>query len=458
MRVFAAIMRESLMSRIKTSVIIPVYNTEKFLPQCLDSVIDQSQKEIEIIAIDDGSTDHSLEILYDYQRRYHNIYVCSQTNMRQGVARNVGLKKAKGEYVYFLDSDDFIDPETLEECYIRAEHKRLDVVLFDSKVIVEGKFSDEFQADDFDRRNIIKETDCVYSGLKFLELYMDSQPDTVSPCMMYISRQFLNKNALFFMPYVYYEDEEFRFNLMQKAERIMYIPQLYYNRRYRNNSTMTVNYDEKRNIDLAKVIKQMLRDVTEQGSPILKRYIVKKMWMLLDRCNLMRNKNASGDLIEEIQQLLCLFWDIFVLPWDIEDIKFRIFYIDYLKRIFRDVDWSEEEKKSNEQRRVLLRKIPLGQKSAKIGIYGREDLIDRLCWGYRNECGEIVAEIFKLVVGRAENEQHEMSFNSAAIVNLEYILLISGEKQGYILKCIQQNLNPNTKVLCLGDEEGNFIF
>ena len=147
---------------IKTSVIIPVYNTEKYLVECLESVLNQSQKELEIIAVDDGSTDHSLDILYQYQKVYKNLQVYSQKNSRQGTARNNGLQYAKGEYIYFLDSDDTIDPETLEDCYRQAKEKNLDIVLFDSKVIIEGELPEGFQPDSFDRRKIITEYKKIY--------------------------------------------------------------------------------------------------------------------------------------------------------------------------------------------------------------------------------------------------------------------------------------------------------
>ena len=158
---------------IKTSVIIPVYNTEKYLCECLESVLNQSQKELEIIAVDDGSTDCSLDILHRYKKLYSNIQVYSQENKRQGVARNNGLQQAKGEYIYFLDSDDTIDPETLEDCYKYAKEKNLDIVLFDSKVIIEGELPDGFQPDSFDRRKIVTEHKKIYTGIEFLERYME---------------------------------------------------------------------------------------------------------------------------------------------------------------------------------------------------------------------------------------------------------------------------------------------
>ena len=118
------------MSEIKVSVIIPVYNAEKYLKECLDSVISQSLKEIEIICIDDGSTDNSLEILKEYAQNDNRIIVLQQKNSGAGVARNRGLKIAKGEYLSFLDSDDFFDKQMLMKSYCEAVRHNVDIVMF----------------------------------------------------------------------------------------------------------------------------------------------------------------------------------------------------------------------------------------------------------------------------------------------------------------------------------------
>lgn len=114
----------------KVSVIIPVYNVEEYLRQCLDSVINQTLKEIEIICVDDGSTDSSLEILKEYAAKDHRITLITQQNLHAGVARNAGLTVAKGEYLSFLDSDDFFELNMLEETYNKAIKDNSDIVIF----------------------------------------------------------------------------------------------------------------------------------------------------------------------------------------------------------------------------------------------------------------------------------------------------------------------------------------
>ena len=104
----------------KVSVIVPVYNVEKYLHECLDSVINQTLKDIEIICINDGSTDNSLKILREYEKKDNRIIVFNQKNKGGGAARNVGLAHAKGEFLAFLDGDDFYQDDFIEKMYTKA--------------------------------------------------------------------------------------------------------------------------------------------------------------------------------------------------------------------------------------------------------------------------------------------------------------------------------------------------
>lgn len=114
---------------IKVSVIVPVYNTEKYLVRCLNSLVNQTLREIEIIIVNDGSTDHSQNILDKYKKEYpQKVRVFSQKNAGQAAARNYALKEAKGEYVGFLDSDDYSDLKKYEVMYARAKREDASMV------------------------------------------------------------------------------------------------------------------------------------------------------------------------------------------------------------------------------------------------------------------------------------------------------------------------------------------
>lgn len=111
------------------SVIIPVYNVEKYLEQCLDSVINQNLQDIEIICVDDGSTDNSPSILEKFSSKDNRIKIFSKENGGQASARNLGIKKAKGKYIAFVDSDDFIKEDMFVKLYDVAENNNLDIAM-----------------------------------------------------------------------------------------------------------------------------------------------------------------------------------------------------------------------------------------------------------------------------------------------------------------------------------------
>ena len=114
----------------KVSVIIPVYNVDQYLRQCLDSVINQTLREIEIICVDDGSTDNSMEILKEYAARDNRITIMEQKHLYAGVARNAGLTVAKGQYVHFMDSDDWVEPDVLKQLVDIMEAENPDFIKF----------------------------------------------------------------------------------------------------------------------------------------------------------------------------------------------------------------------------------------------------------------------------------------------------------------------------------------
>lgn len=112
---------------VKVSVIIPIYNGEKYLEQCIDSILEQTLKEFELICVDDGSTDCTNEILEKYVMRDARVHVYHQSNQYAGVARNTGMKYAKGKYILFLDSDDFFENDMLEKMYDQIECDEADI-------------------------------------------------------------------------------------------------------------------------------------------------------------------------------------------------------------------------------------------------------------------------------------------------------------------------------------------
>ena len=208
----------------KTTVVIPVYNTEDYLPACLDSVLAQTQKEIEVILVDDGSTDGSLDIELDYAARDPRVRVIQQSNLRQGTARNRGLSEARGEFVYFMDSDDLIVPEHFETCYRACRENDLDFVTFETIGFVDDPDIDrsELFSEICDRRGKIEAG--VFDGPSYWTRYF---PERLIPfiCWLeYFDRSFLLENDLQFVEGIYFEDNDWIVRVFMAAKRIQYMP------------------------------------------------------------------------------------------------------------------------------------------------------------------------------------------------------------------------------------------
>ncbi len=221
----------------KVSIIIPVYNTAEFLPQCLDSVINQTLKEIEIICVDDGSTDNSLEILKEYAKKDERIIVITQTNQKQGAARNKGLKIAKGEYIQFVDSDDYIVPDACQKLYDKCNRLNLDMINF------EGINFDKNKQEQLKGQTIFyispKEEKEVYSGSD-LEKIKEFIP--VSACRFFYKKQFLMDNNILFPEKIYFEDNYFVLKAVILVQRYGILREkLYYRRVHKASTTQNWN-------------------------------------------------------------------------------------------------------------------------------------------------------------------------------------------------------------------------
>ena len=119
-------------STIKISAIIPVYNAEKYLEQCIESILTQSLKEFELICVNDGSSDGSLEILNNYAKKDRRVKVINQKNQGAAVARNIGIENSRGKYLSILDADDFFDTEMFSKAFDKIEEVQADIIVFRS--------------------------------------------------------------------------------------------------------------------------------------------------------------------------------------------------------------------------------------------------------------------------------------------------------------------------------------
>lgn len=205
------------MSNIKVSVIVPVYNAEKYLKQCLDSIITQTLTDIEIICVDDGSTDKSLEILKLYEKNDTRIKVIQQNNQYAGVARNNGLKIATGEWVTFIDSDDFCEIDGLEKLYSIAKENSLDFIKCSSYVLNET--THEYEKQEWYLNKIAEK---IFNKITFFDEYPDILYGICdTPWSGLYKMSFIKNNNIHFPNFHCVNDHSFFVECLLKAKRIM---------------------------------------------------------------------------------------------------------------------------------------------------------------------------------------------------------------------------------------------
>ncbi len=221
----------------KVSIIIPVYNVERYLRECLDSVVGQTMTDIEMICIEDCSTDHSWEILQEYaQREPRMILLRNERNSGLSYTRNRGIAVARGEYILFVDSDDYIVNDAAEKMYRIAKENDLDVLRFLYIDYIESKHKmskltvKEACEDFFDQ---------IYSGQELLHYVSVNGPDVFTGWANFVKTEWLVKHKIYFPVGVYYEDTTFSMNVYKFARRSMYISEMPYVHRVRENSIIT---------------------------------------------------------------------------------------------------------------------------------------------------------------------------------------------------------------------------
>lgn len=229
-------------SIIRLSIIVPVYNVEEYLPKCLNSLLDQDlpPDEYEILIIDDESPDGSRAIAEGFEENHKNIRVISQENLGLGGARNTGINQARGHYLMFVDSDDYIEPNILRELVNIAENRNLDILRFGH---IEEKEGEPLNVNQIQKDLKITQT---YTGEEFIESRMKA---ACYAWVLLISADLFREHELYFMHHRYYEDTEWFPRVLLKVKRVADCNRLVYHYVQRKGSiTKAVDVEKQRKI------------------------------------------------------------------------------------------------------------------------------------------------------------------------------------------------------------------
>jgi glycosyltransferase involved in cell wall biosynthesis len=241
---------------MKLSIILPVYNVEKYIAKCINSILNIPDNNFELIIVDDCGKDNSIAIAQNILKNTNIIYQVIKHSQNSGlaIARNTGLKHASGEYIYFLDSDDYIDSDLFYTFFNQGYKSQSDILIGDYFFVKDTGII---------KNTSIKEEIFTLNGPNFFKKYYNKS-GTVIWRHIY-KHNFLKSNKLTFSNLRFQEDSEFSPRALYKAKTITYIPTAFYYYRIRNDSLMTVDYNSQRFYDNLKVVNYLYDFVKQEN-------------------------------------------------------------------------------------------------------------------------------------------------------------------------------------------------
>lgn len=240
------------------SVIIPVYNAAPYLDDCLQSVFAQTCEHTEILLVDDGSTDGSGAMCDAFAERDPRVKVFHKENGGASSARNVGLREATGDYIYFLDSDDHIDPTLLEKLLGSAEENDAELVFFDAYAV--DTDSGRVSESNYGHRERYQPEE----GKALMRRMVENKDFHMGVWQLFYKKSFFDRTKLTFVEGIIYEDFLFACQAYCLAKKVSYVPEFLYYRQYHANSVMTAKKTMK-NFISAETVYYAVRAFSEQN-------------------------------------------------------------------------------------------------------------------------------------------------------------------------------------------------
>lgn len=399
---------------VTISLIVPVYNVEKYLTQCLESIVRQSVSFDEVIIINDGSTDQSQSICEKYISQYNYFKLINQENRGLSSARNIGLDCASGEYVMFLDSDDYLRYDAVKILKEKLQKTSGDAIFFDAEIF-------------FDK-NVLENNKNIYdrslAGLdgKIMsgeEYFSRCYPKNyiVSVCMAVYRIQLIQKEKISFPEGIYYEDNYFSFVFLEHAEKVAHISEKLYYRRYRINSITTSDYSERKFSDHIQIglliwdeVLKRSSTLTRKKEEIFLKYVSDYYCMIIERYEYCRESYIQlNENVENKMRMMAENFFMLLYVLHLEKVNENLVLLNqavkgiYCTHLYMSKNLDKEKiliqnivKKQKHIYSVLLKKIPLNVPGAKVGIYGTGKHTEGLLMIYEKLFGKISCDLFFL--------------------------------------------------------------
>lgn len=441
------------------SIIIPVYNVKAYLSDCLDSILNQSQPFDEIIVVNDGSTDGSELLCREYQRTHPEIILIEQENKGLSEARNSGMRRASGDYIVFVDADDWVSGKMSETIKNIAADSNVDVLYYASEIVKETlvKISGEGYARDAETANV------VMNGFDSLKKLFPNGYQ-MSACMAAYRRSFLEGAGIDFIKDILYEDRFFSLRVITEAEKVVYITDKLYIRRFRASSIIMSPASRKKIRDVM-LGHQREWEYIRNNEKWKKEKRLTQYYALCAAIMAYQEDVSSEETWEQREEYLTAFFEEWLDYFAIDSMGVNEL-CELLLMVKRAAESGQRElidlfevyggiRHYQEQiRNILLEKykeklieIPFGEKK-RIGIYGAGAHTESLFRLYRNLIGEIVADISLIV----SDEKDIDPDNSIA---MEALNAVSDNRDIYIIssKVYQEEMCQNLRKRMVSEQK-----
>lgn len=433
------------------NVIVPVYNVKLYLRDCLDSLMNQTMPFDEIIVVNDGSTDGSEVICREYQTAHPEIILIEQENRGLSEARNSGMRRATGDYIVFVDADDWVSERMSETIRNKAVEENVDVLYYASDIVKETsvKISEEEYARDSESANV------VMNGFDSLRRLFPAYYQ-MSACMAVYRRGFLEGVSIEFIKDILYEDRFFSLRVITEAEKVVYITDKLYIRRFRASSITMSPASQKKIQDVIyghrREWEYIQNNEKWENEKSLTQYFV-----LCGAIMAYQEDVSSEEMQEQREEYLAAFFKEWLSYFEVDSMGVNEL-CELLLMVKRATKSGRRElqdlfepyggiKYFQEQiRNILLEKcreklsqIPFGEKKL-IGIYGAGAHTDSILRLYREMVGSITARLFLIV-------SEEKDINPNSMIEMRTLEEVSNDLDIYIIssKKYQKEMYQNLR-------------
>ncbi|MGS4786410.1 glycosyltransferase family 2 protein [Streptococcus sp. P25B114] len=312
----------------KITIVIPVYNVQGYLKECLDSIVEFLTSEIEVIIINDGSTDDSESICLDYCRRFKHIKYIYQTNQGLSAARNAGIRSSNGEYILFIDSDDFINGKVIDSLIDRIKSPK--DIIFLRAVKYYGNNNIKDFGENYNRDDIFKK-----SQVEVLKYLSGFRKFPGSAWNKLVRRDFLIDNNLYFEEGLYSEDLEWSFRLFNVAKIFDSVDnEVYYYYRCNREGSITNTISQKNIDSLLYILKKYIdfpfaQDIRESLYSFLSYEYLIAVYLLS------KIKLENNDIISELEEIRKILWKSNKLEYRLIYVLISIFGLKFISKLLK---------------------------------------------------------------------------------------------------------------------------